>query len=425
MIQEKYLALRPNLNERQRRLWGGTEALALGWGGVSIVVASTGLSAPTIRKGIRELQKPAILPLNRIRIQGGGRKRKETLDLTLKEDLMRLIEPHTRGDPQSPLKWCSKSMRHITSALKQLNPNHIVSTYVVRRILHEEHYSLQGNRKTNEGKSHPDRDPQFIYIQTETHTFQTQHEPWISIDAKKKELIGNFHNRGREWYPPGSAPKVQVYDFFNNETKERVNAVPYGIYDPTLNRGFVNLGISADTAVFAGKSILQWWEEEGKVAYPQATKLLITADGGGSNGTRNRLWKVLVQNLADKLQIPITVAHYPPGTSKWNKIEHRLFSPISANWRGVPLESLEIMAELIAHTTTQKGLVVSCRIDRSEYKRGIKVPDGSLAKVRIERHQFHGEWNYTIYPKSQKSGLVILPYDQPREAPLRSFTPAL
>jgi hypothetical protein len=281
-----------------------------------------------------------------------------------------------------------------------MDENHRVSEYVIRRILREEHFSLQKNRKTREGGNHPDRDPQFQHIHAQIQEYQTEQEPIISIDAKKKELIGNFKNEGREWMPKGKPSDVQVYDFLDKT--HGIKAVPYGIYDITKNRGFVNIGTSSDTAVFAGTSILKWWEEEGKFAHPHATKLLITADGGGSNGSRNRLWKVIVQNLANKLQIPITVAHYPPGTSKWNKIEHRLFSPISANWRATPLESLELMAQLISHTHTQKGLVVSSRIDRTRYQKGIKVPDKWMSKLRMERHPFHGEWNYTIYPKLQK-----------------------
>ena len=353
-IQNKYLQIAPYLNELQRRIWAATEALALGWGGISILSASTRLSRPTIRKGVEEIQTGFILSCHRIRKTGGGRKKSEWHDPTIKPDLLRLIEPDIRGDPQSPLRWISKSVMHLTKALRMMNEKHTASGYVIRRLLKEEHFSLQKNRKTREGGTHPDRDPQFQHIQSKRQEFQTQHEPIISIDAKKKELIGNFKNDGREWMPRGMPTQVNVYDFF--DPKKMIKAVPYGIYDITRNRGFVNIGTSADTAVFAGTSILKWWEEEGKDAYPNATKLLITADGGGSNGSRNRLWKVIVHNLANKLQIPITVMHYPPGTSKWNKIEHRLFSPISTNWRGTPLDILDTMAALIAHTTSRTSL---------------------------------------------------------------------
>jgi Rhodopirellula transposase DDE domain len=400
IIQEKYNRLVPILNERQRRLWGGSEASALGWGGISIVSISTGLSRPTIRKGIQEFVKGSDLPVNRIRNIGGGRKKAEVVDKTLKSDLLHLVDPDTRGDPESPLKWCSKSLNHLKNALQQINQNHQWSVQVIRRILREEKYTLQRNRKTKEGGTHPDRDMQFQYIQKEVEQFQLESDPVISIDAKKKEIIGNFKNDGSEWHFTESSPCVEVYDFFNKSTM--IKATPYGVYDITKNRGFVNIGISYDTAVFAGKSILKWWKKEGKIIYPNGKKLLITADGGGSNSSRSRLWKIIVQNLADKLQIPITVAHYPPGTSKWNKIEHRLFSHISSNWRGVPLESLDLMTNLISHTTTKTGLEVSSYIDHNEYKKGIRVPDKWMKKIRLERHEFHGEWNYTVYPKSHK-----------------------
>lgn len=307
---------------------------------------------------------------------------------------MLLVQPVTRGDPESPLRWISKSLRHLVKALRQLG--HLVSIFVVRRILRQEGFSLQANRKTHEGGNHPDRDLQFHYISKKMNKFLDGHEPVISIDAKKKELIGKFKNNGREWNPKGKPYDVNVYDYL---PKNGIKAVPYGIYDITHNSGFINLGISSDTAVFAGKSILKWWDEEGCNNYPKATKLLITADGGGSNGRRVRLWKVILQELANTLKLPISVCHYPPGTSKWNKIEHRLFSYISSNWRGEPLTSIGKMMNLISSTKTEQGLNVTCRFDESEYKKGIKIPENRLKKLKLSRHTFHGEWNYTIYPK--------------------------
>lgn len=387
------------MNERQRRHWAGTEALALGRGGISIVSNSTGISQTTISKGILELKNGINLPSNRIRKEGGGRKRSEVLDPTLKSDLLSLVDPNTRGDPQSPLQWINKSLVHLTEALGKLSNLHKVSVFVVRRLLREEGYSLQSNRKIKEGGNHPDRDQQFQNIAKETQKFYDNHEPVISIDAKKKELIGEFKNGGQEWNPKGTPTPVNVYDF---RPPNGIKAVPYGIYDIAQNRGFINLGVSADTSVFAGKSILKWWEEDGSHQYPNATKLLITADGGGSNGTRVRLWKVIVQELSNKTGIPITVCHYPPGTSKWNKIEHRLFSAITMNWRGEPLDSLEKMEYLISNTTNKKGLVVTCRIDKTEYAKGIKISNNRMKRLNIQRCDFHGEWNYTIFPKIQK-----------------------
>lgn len=368
----------------------------LGWGGISIVSVSTGLSRTTVSNGVQELQKETSLVPNRIRKEGGGRKRSEILDPTLKPDILHLVSPDTRGDPESSLRWSSKSLSHIAKALRTMENPHDVSVTVIRRILLEEGYSLQRNRKVKEGGDHPDRDLQFQNIATTTEKFMDEHEPVISIDAKKKELIGDFKNRGHEWNPKNKPTQVNVYDF---RPKGGIKAVPYGIYDIAQNSGYVNLGVSADTAVFAGRSILKWWNENGRKTYPNATKLLITADGGGSNGTRVRLWKVIVQELANKLRIPITVCHYPPGTSKWNKIEHRLFSHITLNWRGVPLDCLKKMFHLIMNTTTKKGLKVKCRLDLTKYEKGIKIPDKMMTSLKIERQIFHGEWNYTIYPK--------------------------
>ena len=398
-IQDKYSHLYPLFNERQRRVWAGTEASSLGWGGIGIVSVSTGLSRTTVSKGVQELQNKKNLPPDRIRKEGGGRKRSEDLDPTLKSDLLRLVSPDTRGDPQSPLRWSSKSLVHLTKTLQTMDSPHDISVFVVKRLLKEEGYSLQSNRKVKEGGNHPDRDLQFQNIAKTTQNFLDCHEPVISIDAKKKELIGEFKNGGREWNPKGTPTQVNVYDF---RPKGGIKAVPYGIYDIAQNSGYINLGISADTAVFAGRSILKWWKEEGNRSYPNATKLLITADGGGSNGTRVRLWKVIVQELANRLKIPITMCHYPPGTSKWNKIEHRLFSHITLNWRGVPLDSLRKMFHLISNTTTEKGLKVKCRLDLTKYEKGIKISNKMMESLNIMRQEFHGEWNYTIYPKIEQ-----------------------
>jgi len=393
------LELSPLLNERQRRIWAATEALSLGWGGIIKVSGFTGLSRTTIGRGIREIQNPPDLPPERVRKEGGGRKKLEVHDPTLRSDILQLVDPSTRGDPGSSLRWTSKSLAHIKEELKAAYPGRNVSTSVIRRILHEEGYSLQANRKTREGGKHPDRDKQFNNIAQKKKEYMRTKDPVISIDAKKKELIGNFRNNGREWHPKGNPPQVEVYDF---RPKNGVKATPYGIYDIANNRGFVNIGTSADTAVFAGKSILKWWQNEGKCAYPNARRLLMLADGGGSNSSRSRLWKVILQELADKMGIPIQMCHYPPGTSKWNPIEHRLFGPISLNWRGVPLDSLERIRNLISHTRTSKGLKVSCRLDEKVYERRIKISDRRMSRLHIERDEFHGEWNYTLFPRDEK-----------------------
>jgi len=370
--------------------------VVLGWGGISSVSISTGLSRTTVRKGVQELQSLSNLPPDQIRKEGGGRKRSEQRDPSLKSDLLQLVSPDTRGDPQSSLRWSSKSLEKIKVALRSMSNAHNTSVFVIRRLLREEGYSLQKNRKVKEGGNHPDRDLQFQNIAKTTEKFMNEHEPVISIDAKKKELIGEYKNEGHEWNPKDQPTQVNVYDF---PLKGGFKAVPYGIYDIAQNSGYVNLGVSADTSVFAGRSILKWWNEDGRISYPNATKLLITADGGGSNGSRVRLWKVILQELANRLRIPITVCHYPPGTSKWNKIEHRLFSHITLNWRGAPLDSLKKMFHLIRNTTTKNGLKVKCRLDLTKYEKGIKISNKIMESLKIERQEFHGEWNYTIYPK--------------------------
>ena len=377
-------------------MWAGVEALSLGCGGISTLSLSTGLSRTTVSRGVKEARFESNLPSDRIRKEGGGRKRSEILDPTLKEDILRLVTPDTRGDPESLLRWKSKSLSHITEAVRTMENPHDVSVYVVRRILREEGYSLQANRKIKEGGNHPDRDKQFQNIATTMENFMDECEPVISIDAKKKELIGDYKNGGREWNPKFIPVDVNVYDF---PQKGGYKGTPYVIYDVANNHGFINIGVSADTAVFAGTSILKCWEEEGRNTYPNSTKLLFTADDGGSNGTGVHLWKVILQELANRINIPITVRHYPPRTSKWNKIEHKLFGPISINWRGVPLDSLETMSYLISNTTTTKGLTVACRLDMREYKRGIKISDTRMESLNMKRDEFHGEWNYTIFPK--------------------------
>ena len=385
------------MNEKQCRIWAASEAINLGWGGISLVARSTGMSRTTIKRGIDEIKQGMNWEQGNIRMKGGGRKKKEYYDPTLRADILRCVNPTTRGDPESPLRWTSKSLKNIVCALKKIDPSRSLSGYVVSRILKEEKFNLQKNQKTKEGGNHPDRDTQFHKIDDKANNFLACGEPLISIDGKKKELIGNFKNEGREWNPKGKPTEVEVYDYL---PKDGIKAVPYGIYDIALNKGFVNLGVSADTSVFAGKSILKWWEEVGRYDYPNATRLMITADGGGSNGSRVRLWKVIVQELADKIGIPITVCHYPPGTSKWNKIEHRLFAPISLNWRGEPLETLDKMEGLISNTTNKGGLKVICQKDLNKYEKGIKISDKQLSRINIIKDEFHGEWNYVIYPRS-------------------------
>ena len=396
-IKSKYEQISPFLNEKQRRIWCGTEALSIGWGGHTAVSGATGLTRSTVSRGAHDVINQIMLPLGRIRQYGGGRKRLETKDPTLKRDLLTIVAPNTRGDPQSPLQWVSKSLTNIVKALNMLK--HHISVSVVRRILREEHYSLQSNRKTNEGGDHPERDAQFSHIGMTVDNFLSNDQPAISVDTKKKELIGQFKNQGQEWRPQSTPISVNVYDF---PSLGLGRANPYGIYDLKQNHGFVNVGISKDTGAFAVESIRQWWLQEGQFTYQSAAKLLITADGGGSNGSRLRLWKTELQKLANETNLAITVCHYPPGTSKWNKIEHRLFSHISRNWRAVPLDSVETMVGLIQNTTTTKGLTVTCQHDMREYPKGIKISDKQLAEVNIERNFFQGKWNYTISPNTKK-----------------------
>lgn len=395
-LQAKLSRVWPHLNERSRRMVAAVEAQELGYGGVSLVSRACGLSRVTITKGLHEL-RTAPLPAQRIRRAGGGRHRLETHDPELPDLLESLVEPLTRGDPESPLRWTCKSTRTLAGEL--VHRKHPVSHEKVAQYLRAMGYSLQGNRKTEEGEDHPDRDTQFRHISREVRRALAAGWPVISVDTKKKELVGNYENRGRQWRRTRSAEQVNGHDFPGPEVPR---AYPYGIYDLGRNRGFVNVGTDHDTATFAVASIRGWWRQEGRRLYPAATQLLITADGGGSNGYRLRLWKVELQGLADQTGLAIAVCHFPPGTSKWNKVEHRLFSFISSNWRGEPLRDYETVVRLIAATTTAKGLTVSCRLDRRQYPAGRKISDEEMTTLNITPLRFHGEWNYTIHPRSKK-----------------------
>jgi hypothetical protein len=395
-MREKLMLLWPHLNERSRRMLAATEALGLGYGGVSLVSRACGLSRVTISKGIHELPQPP-LPEDRVRRQGGGRWSLVERDPRLPELLEALVEPLSRGDPESPLRWTCKSTRTLAGELTYRR--HGISHEKVAQLLRGLGYSLQGNRKTEEGEDHADRDAQFRHINREVRQALGRGWPVISVDTKKKELVGDFANPGRQWRRQGTAPHVQGHDFPGPLVPR---AYPYGIYDLGLNAGFVNVGTDHDTASFAVASIRGWWRQEGRRLYPQATELLITADGGGSNGYRLRLWKVELQGLADQTGLSIAVCHFPPGTSKWNKVEHRLFSFISSNWRGEPLRDYQTIVRLIAATTTAKGLTVTCRLDRRSYKPGRKVNKEEMASLNIRPAHFHGEWNYVIHPHSSK-----------------------
>ena len=393
-IEERFKRLRGVLDERSRRLLVAAESEAMGRRGISTVAKATGVSRHVIRQGIAELQQSAVLPERRIRRSGGGRKSAVKLDPSLKTDLEELLESTTRGDPESPLRWTCRSVRNLEAELK--NRGHAVSHQVVADLLHELEYSLQANRKTNEGTSHPDRNAQFEYVNNKVKQYLGGKAPVISVDTKKKELIGDFKNTGKELRPKGDPEKVRVHDFL---IPELGRANPYGIYDIGLNTGWVSVGVDHDTAEFAVESIRRWWRSMGQQAYPKATNLLITADGGGSNGSRVRLWKLELQKFADASALSIAVCHFPPGTSKWNKIEHRLFSRITQNWRGKPLISLEVIVSLIAATRTTTGLKVHSELDTRAYARGVKVSDQEIAQLNLHRDQFHGEWNYEIHPR--------------------------
>ena len=384
----------PLLDERTRRLMAANEALAIGRGGVSEVSRACGLSRKAIAKGIAEIEAGAALPPGRVRRSGAGRKKITESDSHLVGALERLIDPDTRGDPETPLCWTCKSTRTLAAQLTR--QRHPVSHTKVAQILREQGYSLQGNRKTEEGADHPDRDAQFRHINREVKRTLAKGAPVISVDTKKKELVGNYANGGKQWLPGKKPVKVQGHDFPGPDVPR---AYPYGIYDIDRNRGFVNVGTDHDTAAFAVASVRGWWRHEGRHLYPTASEVLITADGGGSNGSRLRLWKLELQMLADETGVTISVCHFPPGTSKWNKIEHRLFSFISSNWRGEPLRDYETIVKLISRTATAKGLKVTCRLDRRKYPTGRKVSDEEMRAINLKRDKFHGDWNYAIRPR--------------------------
>ena len=393
-IGERYRALAGELDERRRRLWAAAEARSHGHGGIAAVARATGIAENTIRAGLRELESGHALETSRVRRAGGGRKPITETDPTLLCDLERLVDPESRGDPCQPLRWTAKSVRRLAEGLRELG--HRVSHETVARLLRVLGYSLQANRKTREGASHPDRDAQFAHINQTIRAALDAGQPAISVDTKKKELVGDFKNGGREWRPKGTPELVRTHDF---KDKQLGKAIPYGVYDLANDEGWVSVGIDHDTAQFAVASIRAWWEHLGSGRYPDATTLTITADCGGSNGNRTRLWKTELQRLADETGLAIQVRHFPPGTSKWNKIEHRLFSFISQNWRGKPLVSRQVIVNLIGATTTRSGLEVYARLDDRSYPRDVKVSGAELAAVELERHDFHPEWNYTIKPR--------------------------
>jgi transposase len=392
-ISARFQAIRGSFDERARRLMAAAESQAIGRGGISAVSKATGISRPVIQQGVAELKAPPELEAGRIRRQGGGRKKAVDKDASLKTDLVDLLESSTRGDPESPLRWTCRSVRQLTAELRRMK--HQVSHQVVADLLHDLGYSLQASRKTLEGSRHPDRNAQFEHLNGKVKWSLARHHPVISVDTKKKELVGNFKNNGRELRPAGEPEKVLVHDFVD---KELGRATPYGVYDIGSNLGWVSVGMDHDTAEFAVETIRRWWRSMGRQVYPQASRLLITADAGGSNGARLRLWKVELQKLADETGLKIAVCHFPPGTSKWNKIEHRLFSYISQNWRGKPLTTFQTIVSLIAATTTATGLKVHAELDQATYQPGIKITDAELEKVRIRRDKFHGDWNYEILP---------------------------
>ena len=408
VIQGKYRALAERLDEATLRLWAAVEARALGRGGVSMVAKAIGMSRTTIYAGLEELEAPQVRPAStpsssgdsagkrRIRAKGGGRKKLSDKDATLVRDLDALVEPTARGDPMSPLRWTCKSTPRLAQDLTRLG--HKVSQRSVCDLLAQLNYSLQSTRKTREGGQHPDRDAQFHHIASMAAQYQATGDPVISVDTKKKELIGDFKNGGREWRPKGDPERVRVHDFIDPELGK---VAPYGVYDVAANQGWVSVGIDHDTAEFAVESIRRWWKEMGRPHYPRACRLLITADCGGSNGYRVRLWPLQLQKLADELNLVIQVCHLPPGTSKCNKIEHRMFCHITNNWRGRPLVSREVVVNLIGSTTTDAGLRIRSQLDENSYQAGIKVSDEELARLAIERDEFHGEWNYRLRPREQ------------------------
>ena len=392
-IAERFAGLGPELNERQRRIWAAAEALSHGRGGIAAVSRVAGISRDTVERGIRELRAGSRLEPGQVRRPGAGRPRLTDTDPTLLDDLEALVDPDTRGDPMSPLRWTSKSLQKLAGALGMAG--HEVSDWTVGKLLKGLGYRLQANAKTREGSDHPDRDAQFREINETARAALAAGEPLISVDTKKRELVGDFKAVGREYEPTGEPVEVRTHDF---KDKQLGHAIPYGVYDLAADEGMVSVGITKDTSQFAVASIRAWWQHLGRERYPNAKVLTITADGGNSNSSRTRLWKIELQRLADALGLAIRVCHFPPGTSKWNKIEHRMFSFVSLNWRGKPLESLQTIIDLIGSTTTSSGLKVYARLDPGEYEKGIKVTDKQIAAVNITRHEFHGDWNYTISP---------------------------
>ena len=400
-IRARFASLSPHLDERERRLLAATEARLAGYGGIAAVVRATGVAASTIGRGLRDLAAETMLDPLRVRRRGGGRRPLTDTDPHLLTDLLSLVEPGARGDPMSPLRWTCKSVRQLAAELSA--KGHKVSHTVVGELLRGQKFSLQGNRKTQEGGDHEDRDAQFLHINNSVSAALAANQPVISVDTKKKELVGPFKNHGRQWRPQGRPEAVRVHDFL---IPQLGRAVPYGIYDLAANAGWVSVGMNHDTAAFAVNAIRRWWHEISRVRYPGANYLTITADGGGSNGSRVRLWKRELQTLANELGIHIIVHHLPPGTSKWNKIEHRLFSFISMNWRAEPLVSYRVIVDLITATTTKTGLTVRCELDPAPYPKGITVSDEEMAAIEIVRDEFHGEWNYTIYPNNKTERAV-------------------
>ena len=401
-IRQRFTALSAQLDERARRRFAATEAQTAGYGGIAAVVRATGIAASTIGRGLSELAAPDPLDAGRVRRPGGGGKKLVNKDPTLLADLLALVEPDARGDPMSPLRWTCKSLSQLARALAA--QGHKVGRTVIGELLHQQKFSLQANRKTREGDSHPDRDAQFVHLNERVRTALAAGEPVISVDTKKKELVGDFKNAGKAWRPQGRPEEVRVHDFL---IKQLGRAVPYGVYDLACNAGWVSVGMNNDTAAFAVQTIRRWWQEVGRVRYPLATRLTITADGGGSNGSRLKLWKRELQCLAVEPGIDIVVHHLPPGTSKWNKIEHRLFSFITMNWKAQPLVSYRVIVDLIGATKTSTGLTVHCELDSNEYPKGIVVSDQEMDALHITRDAFHGDWNYTLHPKAKSETVAL------------------
>lgn len=401
-VRQRYSILSPYLSEREKRIWAASEATTIGWGGNSIVYEATGISRVTITKGRKEIESGTNQDLNCIRQKGGGRKKLIVHAPDLLKDLDALIDPCTRGDPESPLRWTCKSTYKLSEALNK--QGHQISQRSVYSILQGLGYSLQSNRKVEEGKQHVDRDAQFHYINGLVKRFQKRNQPVISVDAKKKENIGNYRNIGKEWEKKGKPTLVNTYDF---PEKDKGKACPYGVFDIFNNEGWMNIGISCDTAEFAVESIRRWWQRIGTFRYPKATALLITADGGGSNGYRTKLWKREIQRLSNETKLKIQICHFPPGTSKWNKIEHQMFSFVSKNWRGRPLDSLATVINLISNTTTENGLRIEADIDKNIYEKGIEVSTEEMDSLNIKRDNFHGEWNYKISPQKNKQQQIL------------------